>query len=93
MSLRLKTQPDPSAHLCRRCRLGRVAENESGRISSTCSYGDSSRSKSIDFVVTQCSQFDNKSVPSVWDMEQLAWIITTNSTGKATGFKPPKKDD
>ena len=36
--------------------------------------------------MVQCSAYDDKRVPSRWDMEQIAWVLVTNKAGKAIGF-------
>lgn len=36
--------------------------------------------------VYECSQYDDKRVPSRYDMEQIAWVLVTNKMGRAIGF-------
>lgn len=36
--------------------------------------------------VLSCNIFDDKRMPSRWDMEQIAWVLVTNKAGKAIGF-------
>lgn len=36
--------------------------------------------------VLSCNYFDDKRIPSRWDMEQIAWVLVTNKAGKAVGF-------
>lgn len=40
--------------------------------------------------VSQCSAYDDSRVPSRWDMEQIAWILTT-SPGRKVGFLSPEQ--
>lgn len=51
--------------------------------------------------VVECSEYDDKRMPSKWDMEAIAWTIQTRNRGPA-GFQgseteieivPPKKKD
>jgi hypothetical protein len=39
--------------------------------------------------VTACSRFDDKSQPSRWDFEQIAWILTTQRDRNKIGFVSP----
>lgn len=41
--------------------------------------------------VTECSAYRNKSLPSLYDMREIAWELKTNKQGKTMGFSPPKK--
>lgn len=36
--------------------------------------------------VIQCNVYDDKRMPSRYDMEQIAWVLITNKAGKAIGF-------
>ena len=36
--------------------------------------------------ITECSLYDDKRMPSRFDMEQIAWVLVTNKAGKAIGF-------
>jgi hypothetical protein len=51
--------------------------------------------------VVQCSHYEDKRIPSKYDMEKIAWVIETRNRG-AAGFsgaerevqiRPPKKRD
>ncbi len=46
--------------------------------------------------VSQCSRYDDRRIPARWDMEQIAWILST-SPGRKMGFLSPaeiaKRDD
>lgn len=40
--------------------------------------------------VVECNQFDDKSLPSLWDYQQIAWVLET-SPGRKIGFVSPEK--
>jgi hypothetical protein len=44
--------------------------------------------KRVLMVVTACSMYSDKSQPSLWDLEQIAWVLTT-SPGRKIGFVSP----
>lgn len=44
----------------------------------------------VRFVVTSCSGYDDKTQPSRWDLEQIAWELTTSPSRKL-GFLSPQE--
>jgi hypothetical protein len=38
------------------------------------------------FEVTSCSAYENRATPSLWQMEQIAWVLRPNSGTKSVGF-------
>jgi hypothetical protein len=45
----------------------------------------------IPFSVSECSSYDDKRIPSVGSMEQIAWILLTKKTGRHIGFVTAKQ--
>lgn len=43
--------------------------------------------------IFNCSVYNNKSIPSLHDMREIAWTLGTNKGGKSIGFKPPNRKD
>jgi len=43
------------------------------------------------FPVSECSSYDDRGVPSRWDMEQIAWILVTKKAGRNIGFVTAKQ--
>ena len=39
--------------------------------------------------VVECSKFDDKRMPSLYDMRQIAWSLCTDLKGKSIGFLSP----
>jgi hypothetical protein len=45
----------------------------------------------VKFPVSQCSAYDDKRLPSKYDMEKIAWILLTKQTGRTIGFVTAKR--
>jgi len=45
------------------------------------------------FPILSCNKYDDKRMPSRWDMEEIAWTLRTNKLGKAIGFTSPHKGE
>jgi len=40
----------------------------------------------ISFAVTSCSSYSNKTLPSLREMEEIAWVLKTDPQRKSIGF-------
>ena len=38
------------------------------------------------FAVTSCSAYEDRATPSLWHMEQIAWVLRPKAGGKSVGF-------
>src|SRR5579863_5208625 len=47
----------------------------------------------VPFKVSQCSDYNDKRVPSKADMEEIAWIIRTKDVNRQVGFTKKEMDD
>jgi hypothetical protein len=47
----------------------------------------------VPFKVSQCTDYNDKRVPSKADMEQIAWIIRTKDVNRKVGFTKKERDD
>ena len=36
--------------------------------------------------VVECNRYQDRTKPTLWDMEQIAWILVTRGAGKQIGF-------
>lgn len=45
--------------------------------------------QNITFPVSQCNSYDDKRLPSRWDMEQIAYVIMEHPKTKKIGFLSP----
>jgi hypothetical protein len=69
--------------LCRTCRFATIIQGQapSQRLVECADIG-----RSIPFVVTECTSYSDKRIPSRRDMEDIAWVIRTKRVGKPAGF-------
>ena len=42
--------------------------------------------------VVECTDYEDRSTPSRWDLEQIAWTLQSDRGGRVQGFAPPKRD-
>jgi hypothetical protein len=47
--------------------------------------------KPLPFEAYECGQYDDKRLPSRYDLEQIAWVFVTNSKTKQIGFISAKE--
>jgi hypothetical protein len=45
--------------------------------------------RTMNFPVTQCDSYDDRSQPSLWDMKEVAWALVTDRRNRI-GFVPRK---
>jgi hypothetical protein len=43
------------------------------------------------FPVSSCSAYENRAQPSLWHMEQIAWVLRSSPGGKKVGFVEARK--
>jgi hypothetical protein len=43
------------------------------------------------FPVTSCSAYDNRAQPTLWQMEEIAWVLRSSPRGKKVGFVEARK--
>lgn len=75
--------------LCRRCRDAQIVkERHTGKVIQYCqSRGEL---KVIPWNVSECSEFDDKGQPALWQMEKVAWRIRPDKKADQAGFLDPK---
>lgn len=78
-------------HLCRSCRYGFIRTDSAGE-TFTCTHYDLESSARIRGKVTACNRYMNAALPSLGQMETVAWELKTDKSGKVAGFQPPKKE-
>ena len=89
----IKIQPGTSDSLCATCREAQVVEFSNGVKAVRCHSRGAFPQVTINHPVTRCNDYDDRRQPAKWDMEKIAWQVTTDKSGKTIGFAPPKKDD
>jgi len=76
--------------LCRTCRLAHIVQGLS--LSDTelwCNAVSPSRRRYTE--AHECASYDDKRLPQMYMLEQLAWIFKTDVKTKQIGFVPPSK--
>ena len=84
--------PQRSQSLCNSCYWAHIqrgfAESEEVVL---CAFLRQARS--VPFKVSQCTDYNDKRIPSKRDMEDIAWIIRTKDVNRAVGFASQKEVD
>jgi hypothetical protein len=82
--------PEGAESLCRTCRWAHIVKGFSvsqERVRCTrLAYNPP-----VPFPVSQCSSYDDKRIPSKYDMEKIAWILLTKKAGRTIGFVSAKQ--
>lgn len=87
-----KIQRTRGAGLCPTCRNAQIVEHANSRATTLCHSRDSFGGRPVLRPVTACSDYDDASTPAEWELQKIAWTVTTDKSGQAIGFKPPSKD-
>ena len=76
------------SNLCSTCRNATIVQGrtESEQIIE-CS--ELARSRRMPFAVRTCTEYDDRRMPSRWDMEQIAWVLRTDTKTRSVGFTKP----
>jgi hypothetical protein len=74
--------------LCRTCRSAQFIQ---GRSLSSSILRCHNFNRDLQFEAMECSAYDDKRIPSLWDMEQLAWVFKTDVKTRQIGFKSPEE--
>jgi hypothetical protein len=78
--------------LCRTCRYAHIEQGHSGseeRI--LCGSWGGASPLSVRFPVKECSDYEDKRLPSLYRMEKVAWILSTRNAGNTIGFIPASR--
>jgi hypothetical protein len=82
--------PEGGQPLCKTCRWAHIVKGFS--VSQEQIRCKSLRNHPlVPFAVNDCSSYDDKQLPSRWDMEQIAWVLLTKKTGRTIGFVTAKQ--
>jgi hypothetical protein len=82
--------PQGSESLCRTCRWAHIVKGFSAS-QEQIRCGWIKGHPSVPFPVSECSSYDDKRLPSKWDMEKIAWILLTKKAGRTIGFVSAKQ--
>jgi hypothetical protein len=76
--------------LCRTCEHGLIMKGASGDQEKVlCNYG--AEIIDVGFHVIECTGYRNKAVPSLYDMEKIAWVLVTDKKATKVGFVSAKE--
>jgi hypothetical protein len=87
-----KIQPSIDGSLCATCRDSQIVDFADGKSVVHCHTRGAMKPIAIRGPVVRCNDYDDRRLAAKWDMEKIAWIVTTDKSGKTIGFAPPKKD-
>ena len=90
MGMRIRMQPSVIAGLCGTCRHGVVLERSTGASAAYCD-AMSADALRVPSDVTRCSRYDDRRLPSEWEMQKIAWTLKHDKGGRVIGFAPPEK--
>lgn len=87
----LKGTPNHSeASLCASCSNAQRIQGERMTEQVTlCHTRGSDPARQITWHVVECSDYENKSLPSLWQMEKIAWRFSVDDKRKTAGFMSP----
>jgi vacuolar-type H+-ATPase catalytic subunit A/Vma1 len=80
--------------LCGTCRSAHIREHANNDVVVTCGLLDrgNSGTSRITSPVVRCRDYAEHSSVDKWDMEKIAWLVSTDPKTKKLGFSPPKKE-
>lgn len=80
--------------LCTTCRnaVRRRGASESD-VQIFCNSAPGHGNQKLTTLAMECSAYDDVRIPSRWDMEQIAWILKSDSVTKKIGFEAPKRSN
>ena len=70
--------------LCMTCSSARCVRGERGQEITFCEQLDTR----VTFKVVSCSEYVNRQHPSLWHMEDIAWILRTDNRRRSVFFIP-----
>lgn len=76
--------------LCDSCRESQVMKGRTFNEEITLCHANGSQPFRILRPVMECSEYDDKSAPSLWQLEKIAWRIDMDNSSKPIGFLSPK---
>lgn len=72
--------------LCRTCRSAHIQKGF--RESEEAIFCNFARFRSVPFKVAECTDYENRTVPYRWELEQMALLINVERVRKQAGFTP-----
>ena len=85
LKIRGGTTSDQNTSLCASCRWATIVRGPrlSDEIVSCAKLSEKDR---VTFIVTSCTEYSDRSTASLYHMEDIAWILRSDSKRKTVGF-------
>lgn len=78
--------------LCVTCRYGHVREMANDLLILCARMHDGTYQR-VTAPVLRCNDYEDSNTPDKWDLEQIAWTLTTDEKTKKVGFRAPNKSE
>lgn len=75
-------------NLCKTCRESMITRDRNNHEVTLCLY---SRVRQITAPIAECNKYDNMSMPSLYDLKQIAWSVETDKKSSKIGFYSPEE--
>jgi hypothetical protein len=85
MTFTIKNNIDDNKSLCAQCQHGTVLR-KSNEVVRFCHRLE----RGIRGIVTECSSFRRTGVLDLYDLKQIAWVLSVDKHSRSVGFAPPK---
>jgi hypothetical protein len=83
---------DPGKHgLCSSCANAEIREAYNGNVYVSC--GITHPPLPVHQPLVRCTEYREHNQVDRYDMEKIAWIVSTDSKTNKVGFTPPKKEE
>lgn len=73
-------------NLCKTCRDSHITRDRNNQEVTICNSG---RARLITSPIAECNRYDDESLPSLYDLRQIAWTVETDKKTKQVGFLSP----
>ena len=83
VKIRGGTAPEGAPSLCLTCRFAKIARGS--RANDQIVYC-SQLQREVAFRISSCTEFVDHGHPSLWQMEDIAWVLRTDSRRRVIGF-------
>lgn len=88
MVVKVKDGTRDNSNLCTTCAFSVVIKGSAdSEVATRCTVMDY---KEVPFRVVECNKYINKAEPSIYDMREIAWVLSTDKQ-KKYGFRSPKE--
>lgn len=89
----IKIQPDKLPTLCSTCKEAQITQYTDGTTVVLCHARTSWSPRPVTRAVARCNDYEDANLVDRWEMEKIAWTVSTDKSGKRLGFQPPDKKE